>query len=283
MNQPNRQYEVLQWASLFLENHQREPRVAEMLLQHYLNVSRSTFYAMMREPVSESVVQSFETAIKLHAVSGIPVQHLMGYEMFYDRKFVVNEHVLIPRPETEELVQHVIGQVGNKSTTIVDVGTGSGIIALTLALELPYATVYATDISKKALKVARENAQLLEANVTFLEGDFLQPLIEEGIQADIIVSNPPYISWEEKATLSDTVKDFDPELALFAADEGLAAYSQIIEQSRHIVNPHARMTFEIGDTQSNAVHSLIKKYYTKSIVQTIKDINKKDRIVSAQI
>lgn len=278
-----KQYEVLQWASLFLENHQREPRVAEILLQHYLNVSRSKFYTMMRDPVPEAVIKLFKAAIEAHAETGVPVQHLTGYEMFYGREFVVDKHVLIPRPETEELVQRVIQQAGERPLTIVDVGTGSGIIAITLALELSHATVYATDISEGALKVAQKNAEHLQGNVSFLTGDFLQPLLEHNIQADIIVSNPPYIAHREAAALDDTVRDFDPALALFAADNGLAAYSRIIEQSQQIIKPRAALAFEIGDTQSDAVHKLIKQVYPTSNVKTIKDINRKDRIVFAQL
>ena len=280
-----KQYEVLQWASLFLENHQREPKVSEILLQHYLNVSRSKFYTMMRDPIAEDVIKLFKSAIKQHATLGIPVQHLIGYEMFYGREFAVNKHVLIPRPETEELVQHVIQTASQhqRPLTIVDVGTGSGIIAITLALELVHATVYATDISTTALEVAQKNAEQLQANVTFLEGDFLQPLQKENIQADIVVSNPPYIARAEEALLADTVKNFDPELALFAEDNGLAAYRLIIEQSKKVAKRHAVLAFEIGDAQSEAVRSLIKETYPTSNVHTIKDINKKDRIIYAQL
>lgn len=278
-----KQYEVLQWASLFLENHQREPKVADILLQHYLNVPRSKFYTMMRDPVPEDVIKSFKSAIEAHAITGVPVQHLTGYEMFYGREFVVNKHVLIPRPETEELVQHVIQQAKEQPLTIVDVGTGSGIIALTLALELSHATVYATDISEGALEIAQKNAKKLQANVTFLAGDFLQPLLDDNIQIDIIVSNPPYIARTEEAYLADTVKNFDPELALFAANNGLAAYSRIIDQSQQIVKPLAALAFEIGDTQGDAVQKLIKQTYPASNVQTIKDINKRDRIVFAKV
>lgn len=283
MKQPTKQYEVLQWASLFLENYQREPRVADILLQHYLQVERTKFYAMMHDTISDDIIEQYKAAIKAHAVSGVPVQHLTGYEVFYGREFAVNKNTLIPRPETEELVQHVIQKAKTHPLTIVDVGTGSGIIAITLALELPHATVYATDISRAALEVAEKNAKELKANITFLQGDFLQPVIAENIQADIIVSNPPYISRVEATLLSDTVKNFDPELALFAADNGLAAYSRIIEQSKQVVKSDTMLAFEIGDTQGEAVCTLIKKAYPASVVQTIKDINKKDRIVSTQI
>ncbi|GAB3044828.1 peptide chain release factor N(5)-glutamine methyltransferase [Virgibacillus ainsalahensis] len=279
-----KQYEVLQWASLFLEDHNREPKVAEILLQHHLNVSRSTFFAMMRDVVPETVVEKLKSDIRKHAETGIPVQHLTGNEMFYGRNFLVNEHVLIPRPETEELVWHVIQKAKKqKHPTIIDVGTGSGVIAITLALELPDATVYATDISKKALEIAHENAALHKADVSFLQGDFLQPFMDKNLHADIIVSNPPYIAKADESLLSDTVKNFDPKLALFADEDGLAAYKNIIIQSKQAVKSGSLLVFEIGHQQGEAVCAHVKNAYPTSEVGIIQDINKKDRIVTAKI
>lgn len=285
MTQLQKQFEVLRWASLFLEKHGRESRVAEILLQHYLGVDRHQFYMLMREPVPTEVVDTFKAAVEKHAITGIPVQHLTGYEMFYGREYIVNEHVLIPRPETEELVQHITQSTDTsreKPLTIIDVGTGSGIIAITLALEIPNSIVYATDISEDALKVAKKNAKQLEANVHFLQGDFLQPAIEKGIQVDILVSNPPYIAKSEAPELSDTVKDFDPELALFAEANGLAAYQAIIDQAPKVTKTKATLVFEIGHEQSEAVHVLIQETFSESTIYTIQDINGKDRIVAAK-
>ncbi|MBP1948871.1 peptide chain release factor N(5)-glutamine methyltransferase [Virgibacillus litoralis] len=281
MEKEFKQHEVLQWASLFLKKHNREEKVAELLLQHFLHVSRSEFFTMMRDPVPEKVAMRFQDAIEMHAETGVPIQHIIGHEEFYGRKFSVNEHTLIPRPETEELVQQVIETTPDEPLTIADIGTGSGIIALTLALELPQATVYATDISQDALTVARQNAKQLGADVTFLQGDFLTPLI--GKKTDIIVSNPPYIAHQDKAGLVDTVKKFDPELALFADENGLASYRQIIEDLPHVINDHAAIFFEIGDRQGEAIRALLSEQFPTSNVQIIKDINKKDRIIQANI
>ncbi|MFD1036869.1 peptide chain release factor N(5)-glutamine methyltransferase [Virgibacillus byunsanensis] len=287
MDESMKQYEVLEWASLFLEKHNRETKVAEVLLQHYLDVSRSTFFTMMRERVSASVQQQFEEAIKTHAETGKPVQHITGYEYFYGRKFHVNENVLIPRPETEELVQFVIESTlqnnPDQPVTIVDIGTGSGVIAITLALELKNATVYATDISEKALDTAKNNAASLGASVHFLQGDFLKPVIKHRITADWIVSNPPYIARADEPSLADTVKTFDPELALFAEENGLAAYQQIIADLPDVVKPYSHAAFEIGFEQGESVSTLLKKIYPNSRVTISQDINKKDRIVSAEL
>ena len=277
-----KQYEVLQWASLFLEKHNCEPTIAEILLQHYLHVSRSKFYMMMQDPVPDEIIAQFTRDIKTHVQTGVPVQHLTGYEFFYGRKFAVTENTLIPRPETEELVQHIIKMELDKPT-IIDIGTGSGVIAITLALEIPNATIYATDISEKALDIAKKNATELKADVTFVQGNFLKPIIEQNIQADIIVSNPPYIAKSDKGSMSRTVKDFDPELALFADENGLAAYQQILELSTKMAETPRIIAFEIGYQQGEAVCKLIKKNYPHSSVEIIQDINGKDRIVSAKL
>lgn len=282
-----KQYEVLKWASLFLQKHQCESRVAEILLQHHLHISRSEFYANMHEPVSPAAIKLFETDIQAHVETGVPVQHLLGYEYFYGRKFIVNEDVLIPRPETEDLVEHCIKEAEQhfyeEPLTIVDVGTGSGIIAISLALEMPNAVVFATDISNKALTIAKQNAEILRANVQFSRGNFLQPLINKNNQAQMIISNPPYIAKSEQATLSQTVKKFDPTLALFAEEQGLAAYQDILNQAPKVVTSNSLLAFEIGHEQGKAVRSLIKTTFPTSKIRIIQDINKKDRIVSAQL
>lgn len=279
-----KQYEVLKWASLFLEENNREVRVAELLLQHHLGLSRTAFFMNMQEVIPNEVYHYFTSDIEKHAATGIPIQHLMGYEEFYGRKFTVSEHVLIPRPETEELVQQIIKMVKSypdKTFRLVDVGTGSGIIAATLALELPQIEVLATDISPDALQVAKKNADDLQAKVSFYQGDFLEPLICQQITVDILVSNPPYIAKSESETLSDTVIDFDPEIALFAEDNGLAAYKTIIAQAKKVVNQGGIIAFEIGYTQGQAIRQLLLESFPQSKVQIIQDINAKDRIIIA--
>lgn len=282
-----KQHEVLRRASLFLAAHDCEVKIAEILLQHYMQVSRAEFFFQMQEAVPEEVIEKLKNDIQKHVETGVPVQHLLGYETFYSRDFLVNEHVLIPRTETEEVVMHALaiakGIAKSKPLTIVDVGTGSGIIAATLALELPEAKIYATDISKKALTIAKKNVEQLEARVTFLEGDFLKPLIDQGIKADIIVSNPPYIAYSEAENLDRTVKNFDPDLALFADEDGLAAYKQIIAQAPNVLNQPAQLIFEIGYQQGAAVKNLITETFPTSEVEIIKDINENDRIVSCFI
>lgn len=284
-----KQFEVLQWAFSFLKKYKREEKVAELLLEHYMNVSSAQFYANMRSEISEDVWKQFSESIKKHAETGIPIQHLLGFAHFFGRKFLVNKDVLIPRFETEELVQYVVEQTqkrldSDEPLTIVDVGTGSGVIAITLALAFPQATVYATDISEQALAVAKENAKYHEAKVIFLQGDFLEPIIQEGLKPNFIVSNPPYIAEETRDELADTVKDFDPDLALFADNYGLAAYEKITEQLPALPVRTARLVaFEIGYNQAQAVTNIVKQQYPQSKVTVRKDINGNDRIISFSI
>src|SRR5690625_902905 len=179
-----KQFEVLNWASLFLKKHNCEPTIAKILLRYHLRLTESEFYMMMHEAVSAETVSQFKADIIKHVKTGIPIQHLTGYEYFYGRKYIVNEHVLIPRPETEELVFSVLQMLLKENLqpplNLVDVGTGSGVIAITLALECPFAKVYATELSQRALQTAKKNAKQLGAQVTFLQGDFLETLIEQG-------------------------------------------------------------------------------------------------------
>lgn len=280
----NKQYEVLQWAFSFLHQHHREERVAEWLLQHHLNVPASVFYMNMQEKVPKDMLKKFKADVTAHALTGVPVQHLLGYANFYGRNFHVNQDVLIPRFETEELVQHVIHLVQNQfpdePVTIVDIGTGSGVIAVSLSLELPHTTVYATDISEKALDIARENAAHLGASVQFLQGDFMKPLYDQDISPHIVVSNPPYINKADYDTLEDTVKEFDPHLALFAEEEGLFAYKKIVEQISARKKQPSHLCFEIGYDQAHAVTAIVKNKFPHSTVETIQDMNGKNRIIS---
>lgn len=279
-------YEVLQWASSFLEENDRDPHFAEVLMLHHLDVSYEQYIMMMRDELSDEQYEMYQQHVHAHVDSGIPVQHLTGYTHFYGHRFTVNENVLIPRFETEELVHHVITYVeehfSDKPIKIVDVGTGSGAIAISLALALPHAQIYATDISKEALAVAKENAQDLQADIGFLEGDFLQPVIDAKIYPQILVSNPPYIKESEREILADTVRDYDPTLALFAERDGLAAYERIVTQMRELESLDYAC-FEIGYTQAQEVTGIIKKTYPHSMVEKRIDMNKNDRIITAKI
>ncbi|KAA0548613.1 peptide chain release factor N(5)-glutamine methyltransferase [Bacillus sp. BGMRC 2118] len=278
-------YEALNWASSFLESAGREAKAGELLLMHVLKYNRTQLFMNMREEMSQEAVTEFKEAVEKHK-SGVPVQHIIGHEEFYGRQFTVNENVLIPRPETEELVLGVLKRIqqhftNEKEIVVVDVGAGSGAISVTLALEEPKLSVYAVDISEQALKVAEENAKQLEANVSFMQGDLLTPVIEKHLKVDVVISNPPYIPNDE--VLSDIVLDHEPHLALFGGIDGLDLYRRMVKQMPHVLKEKAIVAFEVGAGQGQDVADLLLTAYPQSSVEVQNDINGKDRMVYAFI
>ncbi|WP_079477939.1 peptide chain release factor N(5)-glutamine methyltransferase [Halobacillus salinus] len=274
--------EARRWASVFLRENGRESRVADLLLEHYLALPFAKLLASGPDPFPEEQRDRFVRSIEQHAETGVPVQHIIGTAPFYGREFHVNENVLIPRPETEELVVGVVDMIRKwdlDNPKVVDVGTGSGVIAITIALEQPDVNMIASDISTEALQVAKSNSHLHEAGVDFLQGNFLEPL--QGQAVDIVVSNPPYIAYHEKETMDDTVVDFDPELALFTDQEGLAAYQTIVEQISGWERKPYLIAFEIGYQQGEAVTNIIEGQLDGYDVEVRQDLNGKDRMIFA--
>lgn len=208
---------------------------------------------------------------------GEPVQYIVGDVDFYGNIIKVNKNVLIPRRETEELVEKVLKRIQVfDSPVIADIGTGSGAIAITLAKKLN-TLVYASDISLKALDVAKENVAINKANVTFFEGDMLKPYIENNIKLDVIVSNPPYIKEDEK--IEDIVKNNEPHLALYAKNNGLEFYDSILKNASYVLKDKYLIAFEIGLDQGKNIEALAKKYLSNSIVEIEKDLSGKDRFI----
>jgi release factor glutamine methyltransferase len=280
-------FEALHWASSYLTEAGRDRNAAEILLADQLKIERSKLLASFHDVMPESDFLQFKKSVELHR-SGVPVQYITGKEWFYGREFVVNEHVLIPRPETEEVVEAVLSGVNKvfpekERLETVDVGTGSGAIAVTLALESERLSVRATDISEQALRTAANNADRLGAKVDFIRGDLLKPLMMQNKKADIIVSNPPYISEEEMRMLSDVVRLYEPVGALTDGADGLRFYHRFMKELPQVMTEKALIVFEIGWTQGNAVRDMFHRFFPKSEVQVKKDINGKDRIVCAVI
>lgn len=208
---------------------------------------------------------------------GEAVQYIVGNVDFYGYELVVNKNVLIPRRETEELVEEVIRRSKRfLNPIIIDVGTGSGAIAISLSKELGI-SVYASDISKKALKVALKNATKINADVVFFKGDMLKPYINKKIKVDIIVSNPPYI--KEYEEIEDVVKNNEPKIALYAKNDGLEYYENILKNAKYVLNDEFLIAFEIGSDQSEDVKALAIKYLENVKVETKKDLSGKNRFV----
>jgi release factor glutamine methyltransferase len=190
-----------------------------------------------------------------------PVAYITGVREFYGREFMVTRSVLIPRPETEGVIEAVppdlLAENPSGTAVVLDIGTGSGCLAITLALEHPAARVIATDVSHEALTVARENAQRLGADhVEFVES----PLIPAGLPPlDLIVTNPPYVAERDRESLSPDVRDFEPALALLAGEDGLEVIRALLPQARAALKPGGALVMEIGAGQADAVTSLLSE------------------------
>ncbi|MGN7938834.1 peptide chain release factor N(5)-glutamine methyltransferase [Virgibacillus sp. 6R] len=280
-------FEALNWASSFLKEAGRDENAAELLLKHHLQMSRASMLANLRLVLSDEQLEAFKSDVMKHA-SGIPVQYLIGYEEFYGRRFYVNEEVLIPRPETEELVEGILQRTnqyfdGDEPLEVVDVGTGSGAIAITLALENPRYHVRAIDIAQESLQIAEKNALELGANVQWLHGDLLEPISSQNNlkKVDILVSNPPYIPDADIETLSTIVKDHEPIRALAGGKDGLNFYRRLIKDMVPLLNEKALIAFEIGTGQGQDVKQLIEQTLPTAKIEIISDINGKERMVFA--
>ena len=206
-----------------------------------------------------------------------PVQYIVGNVNFYGFEIEVNKNVLIPRFETEELIEKTINYIHKLNLdpkNIVDLGTGSGCIAITLKKMYPHATVTAVDISKSALEVANKNAKNNQVEIDFKQGDMLNPLTEK---YDIIISNPPYISENEE--IMDIVKENEPHLALYADNEGLYYYEQILKNASNYINENYLIAFEIGYKQGQQIINLAHQYLNNFIAKLEQDLQGKERFL----
>jgi len=271
--------EVIQSTTGFFTRHQIEsPRLnAEHLIAHALgHRKRLDLYLEFDRPLSEGELAPMRELVRARA-RGVPLQHLLGTAEFFGREFRCDARALVPRPETEQLVELVLEPLDRASApAILDVGTGSGVIAITLALEAPAATVSAIDKSPDALSLARENAEKLGANIPFHEGDLLP---ETGERYDIIVANLPYIPSEEIPTLSREVQH-DPVSALDGGPDGLDLIRALADRAKPRMNPGARLYLEIGHDQAPAVARLLEEKGYASIAVT-PDYAGIERFVSA--
>ena len=232
--------------------------------------------------LSESELLMHRTCIK-RLLTNEPIQHIIGETEFYGLSFLVNQDVLIPRPETEELIDFILSTTKNSAFTILDIGTGTGCIPITLKSNLPLTKVSAIDISEKALETAIKNARLNKVNVNFSHKDILTNNLTDLPQFDIIISNPPYVLESDKLKMNKNVLDFDPELALFVADENpLLFYKRITTLAVEKLNKNGRLFFEIHENFGKETKQLlINAGFTN--VNIINDMQGKNRIVWGEL
>jgi release factor glutamine methyltransferase len=238
-------------------------RTAGLLLAYRLKVDRTHLLTHPEQAISVEDRQAFMQMIERRA-AGEPAQYITGHQEFYGRDFLVTPAVLIPRPETEFLVERVLAlarDTQQAAPLIVDLGTGSGCIAVTLAVELPAARIIATDISGAALAIARQNAAQhgVGARIEFYEGDLVAPLTAHGLdnRVDILASNPPYVAENQPELVQRDVREFEPHGALFGGADGLSFYRRLLVEAFSVVRPGGFLVCEIGYSQLDAIAELV--------------------------
>ncbi len=290
--------EVISKTTPFFEKNGIEsPRLTiELLLAHLLKKKRLDLYLEFERELDEETLAKLREAVKRRA-SGEPLQYITGEAEFCGLKFMVDKRVLIPRPETELLVETMVkklkaadgspgpaaaGKGHGLPTTVIDVGTGSGCIAIALAKSVPAVEVYSVDESQGALEVARANARLhkVEKNIRFLESDLLEAL-PDGLRADAIVSNSPYIADGELVKLPKEVRDFEPVRALAAGEDGLKVIRRLVMSTKRFLSPSGFVALEIGAGQCAAVAELFgNEGYV--VIEVVKDLQGHERVIVAQ-
>lgn len=257
------------------------PRLeARMLLQHVLTISHSHIIAHGTQLLSNSELASLNQLCQ-RRLAGEPLAYLLGWREFYGRRFQVSEAVLIPRPETEHLVDAVLAHLPAQGT-LWDLGTGSGAIAVTIACERPDAQIWAADISEEALAVAQANASALQAQVRFGQGSWYQAQPQPAPHSvDVIVSNPPYIDAQDPHLQQGDLR-FEPQQALTDNHNGLSAFETIIAGAKDFLRPDGWLLFEHGYDQGEAVRNILSQYKFRKI-QTLADLAGLDRVTLGQI
>lgn len=260
------------------------PRLcAEILLAHAMGCQRIHLYTRYEQCPDDAILTRFRESVR-DAARGRPIAQITGHKEFYSLDFIVTPDVLVPRPETEVLVERTLRLVKEQPDLrrILDLGTGSGCIAITLAKHLPDATIVASDLSPAALAVARQNAAKheLAARVRFVEGDLFDFPGAADDPFDIIVANPPYIGREEAADLPATVRDFEPEMALFADNGGLAVFERLAAEAPAHLSPQGHLLVEVAWNQAAAVRELFNDNDWPA-VSTYRDALGHERVVHA--
>jgi release factor glutamine methyltransferase len=274
---------------------------AELLLLHAASRDRTWIYSHPEEILPDGLVDAYFALLE-RRISGVPTQHITGKQEFWGLEFEVTPDVLIPRPETEHLIEVALDRLAvhalrrgreqrlkEERLTLIEVGTGSGCIAVALAKELPAATIYAIDISKAALNVARRNAArhgVLD-RVTFVEANLFEgsspiPEVHSLLSCDLVISNPPYVGLREARTLPIEVRDHEPHVALFGGEEGHELYSLLVRQATQFLKPEGLLVLELGHDSLPAVESLLNTSEWTNVGIT-NDLAGIPRVISAEL
>lgn len=257
----------------------KETSATKLLMLHFSGLEPTELYIRYNEEMPKEKYEAYFIALDKYLEDNIPVQQIIGYVYFYGYKFIVDDQVLIPRFETEELVANILifydEYFGENPVDVVDIGTGSGCLAVSLKKEEPKNFhVTATDISEEALNVAKKNALLNKVEICFLSGDMLEPVKSK--KFDILVSNPPYIP--ESEVVEDIILENEPHVALFGGSDGLKFYRKILSEAKNILKSKSIIGFEHGYDKANELQKIAKTYFPLSKIFTLKDMQGLDRM-----
>jgi release factor glutamine methyltransferase len=283
--------EVLNWATDCFRDHGiQNPRLnAELLLACSLNLSREGLYVHLHDPIGEEEKKALEEMIN-RRLSGEPLQYILGHQEFWSTDLRVDPRVLIPRADTEFLVEQALSILSKissvKPPTVLEIGTGSGAVAIALSREVRNVFLVATDISRKALRLARQNAKentVLE-RIAFIHGDLFSPfrLFEEREPFDLILSNPPYIVRSEIGNLAREVKDFEPIVALDGGEDGFDFHRKIISRCPKYLRRGGWLLLEVGQGQAREVSEMLEKTGRFGPIERIQDLSGIERVLKAQ-
>jgi release factor glutamine methyltransferase len=277
--------EALLRASSFLrEAGIKDPQFeAELLIRHCFGWDRTRFLTSLHEPMGDAELVKLQELCERRRRHE-PLQYMFGQQEFFGRPFVVGPGVLIPRPETEILIEQVLlhsDRIWTSDTLlhVADIGTGSGAIAVTLACERPKWRVTTVDLSSEAIAIARENAERLGADVRFLQGDLVEPLLERSEQLDLLVSNPPYIPSADVDELDAEVRDYEPRLALDGGADGLDCYRRLCAALPRLLKEKALVAFEVGIYQAHDVAAMLEATGVIDEVEIVPDLAGIERVV----
>ncbi len=269
---------------------------AELLLMHALGRDRTWLYTHPEEELDASLAREYFALIARRA-AGEPTQYLTGKQEFWGLEFEVNPDVLIPRPETEHVIEVALERLGARGIKInmrtgepspplriADVGTGSGCLAVALAHELPHAEIFATDISAAALNVARRNAARhgVSSRVNFFEGDLLKPMSASLGSFDLIVSNPPYVAQDHAATLAREVREYEPHTALFGGPSGIEMYERLVQEAGELLRSGGVLVLELGYNSAQPVRAVLVARRHWVNVNVTKDLAGIPRVLAAE-
>lgn len=276
--------DVLRLSTDYLSDHgSASPRLdAELLLAHALRVRRLDLYLMHDRPLRDDELTTARRLVRRRAAHE-PVAYITGTREFYGRAFAVTPAVLIPRPETETLVERALGVLReSQDARVADLGTGSGAIAVTLAAEMRDLRVVAVDISADALDIARRNAVAhgVENRITFIEGDWGGPL---PAPVDMVVSNPPYVSSDELTATESDVRDYEPEDALDGGADGMAAYHALLGTVQGRIHRGGRLLLEVDPRRADAVVAAIAAGFPGAETRRHHDLSRRERVVEARV